>query len=101
MKDYIQVHEPGVHIIPFSIPFGINKFERNGGKFLFYWGHFFKLGANVLVEFENIFFNWGHFLHLGAFFYICGNFFQKLGQNIILGSRKSDVLGILWTPELY
>ena len=27
----------GVHIIPFSIPFGIDKFERNGGKF-FKWG---------------------------------------------------------------
>ena len=25
--------------MPFSIPFGIDKFERNGGKF-------FKLGAN-------------------------------------------------------
>ena len=23
----------GVHIIPFSIPFGIDKFEENGGKF--------------------------------------------------------------------
>ena len=22
----------GYHIIPFSIPFGIDKFERNGGK---------------------------------------------------------------------
>ena len=48
----------GVNIIPFSIPFGIDKFERNGGKFFemiiqknlgaFFlnWGHFFfKLGA--------------------------------------------------------
>ena len=25
--------QSGVHIIPFSIPFGIHKFERNGGKF--------------------------------------------------------------------
>jgi len=33
---------PGVNIIPFSIPFGIEKFERNGGK-LFNWGqNFFK-----------------------------------------------------------
>ena len=58
----------GVHIIPFSIPFGIDKFERNGGKFFlndnlkknlghFYLigGIFFKLGANVLVEFKNVF----------------------------------------------
>ena len=25
-------------------------------QFLFNWGHFFKLGANVLEEFENVFF---------------------------------------------
>jgi len=31
---------PGVHIIPFSIPFGIEKFERNRGKF-FNWGQIF------------------------------------------------------------
>ena len=66
MKDYIQVHEPGVHIIPFSIPFGINKFERNGGKFLFYWGHFFKLGANVLVEFEKCFLIGDTFFPIGG-----------------------------------
>ena len=30
----------GVNIIPFSIPFGIDKFERNGGKF-FNWGQIF------------------------------------------------------------
>ena len=30
----------GVHIIPFSIPFGIDKFERNGGK-IFNWGQIF------------------------------------------------------------
>ena len=31
---------PGVNKIPFSILFGIDKFERNGGKF-FNWGKFF------------------------------------------------------------
>ena len=37
------------------------------GAFLFNWGHFFKLGANVLVEYKNvfvirgIFYNWGYF----------------------------------------
>ena len=46
----------------------------------FNWGHFFKLGANVLVEFEKDKFNWG--------------------QKIILGSRKSAILGIIWTPVL-
>ena len=54
----------GVNIIPFSIPFGIVKFERNGGKF-FNWGYFYLIGgiflnwgqmeANVLVEFEIFF----------------------------------------------
>ena len=33
----------GVHIIPFSIPIGIDKFKRNGGKF-------FKWGQIVLKE---------------------------------------------------
>ena len=45
-------HEQGsnVHIIPFSIPFGIDKFERNGGKFFLNndlkknWGHFYLIG---------------------------------------------------------
>jgi len=32
--------QPGGNIIPFSIPFGIDKFERNGGKY-FYWGQIF------------------------------------------------------------
>ena len=38
----------GVHIIPFSIPIGIDKFKRNGGKFFKFlnWGqNLFKLGA--------------------------------------------------------
>ena len=65
----MKYRRSGVHIIPFSIPFGIDKFERKGGKFLLNdnlnkknWGHFyligcifFKLGANVLMEFENAF----------------------------------------------
>jgi len=38
-----------------------------------------------------MFFNWGHFLQLGAFF-------LSWGQKIILGSRKSAILGIIWTP---
>ena len=42
----------GVNIIPFSIPFGIDKFERNGGK-LFNWGQIF-LNDNLKK-------NWGHF----------------------------------------
>ena len=71
------------------------------------------MGANVLVEFENIFFNWGLFFKLGAMgekllvefenvfliggiFYNWGNFFLSWGQKIILGSRKS----IIWTPAL-
>ena len=37
LKMAAQRPETGVHIIPFSIPFGIDKFERNGGKFL-KWG---------------------------------------------------------------
>ena len=51
-------------------------------------GIFFKLGANgenVLVEFENVF--------------LIGGIFFKLGAKIILGSRKSAILGIIWTPE--
>ena len=49
------------------------------------------MGANVLVEFENVFLIGGIFLQLGAFFWSCG-------QKIILGSRKSAFLGIKWTP---
>ena len=30
----LNLKTSGVHIFPFSIPFGIDKFERNGGKFL-------------------------------------------------------------------
>ena len=47
-------------------------------------GIFFKLEAmwaNVLVEFENVFFYWGHFFKVGG---------------IILGSRKSAILGIIY-----
>jgi len=43
------------------------------------------MGANVLVKFENIFTIWGIFL--------------SWGQKVILGSRKSAILGIIWTPE--
>ena len=46
-----------------------------------------QIGANVLVEFKN-FFNWGVF-------------FYNWGQKIILGSRKSAILGIIWTPVRY
>ena len=31
---YSLIYGPGIHIIPFSIPFGIDKFERNVGRFL-------------------------------------------------------------------
>ena len=60
-------------------------------------GIFFKLEAmeaNVLVEFENVFF------YLGSFFYNWGHFLKVGGQKIILGSRKSAILGIIWTPDL-
>ena len=67
-----------------------------GGIFL-NWGHFFynwgQMGANVLVEFENV------FLIGGIYFYNWGHFFFKLGAKIILGSRKSAILGIIWTPD--
>ena len=46
--------QAGVNIIPISIPFGIDKFERNWGHFYLIGGLFFKLGANVLVEFKNV-----------------------------------------------
>ena len=46
------------------------------------WG---QMGANVLVEFENVIFN--------------GGIFYDWGQKIILGSRKTAILGIIWTPE--
>ena len=49
------------------------------------------MGANVLVEFENVFFNWGHFFTIWRIF-------LSWGQKIILGSRKSAILGIIWTP---
>ena len=49
------------------------------------------MGANVLVEFENVFL-------LGAFFLQLGVFFLSWGQKIILGSKKSAILGIIWTP---
>ena len=51
------------------------------------------MGANVFVEFENV------FLIGGIFFYIWGHFFLSWGQKIILGSRKSAILGIIWTPD--
>jgi len=39
------------------------------GAFLFHWGHFyFKWGANVLVEFENVFLMGGIFVNGGIFF---------------------------------
>ena len=53
-------------------------------------GILFKLGAmgaNVFVEFENVF--------------LIGGIFLQLGVKIILGSRKSVFLGIIWTPEKY
>ena len=67
------------------------------------------MGANVLVEFENVFFNWGHFFKLGAMganllvefeniFFNLGHFFYNWGQKFILGWRKSAILGIIWTP---
>ena len=63
-------------------------------NFFFIWGIFLKLGAmgaNVLVEFENVFLIGSIFLQLGAFF-------LSWGEKIILGSRKSAILGIIWTP---
>ena len=50
----------GVNIIPFSISFGIDKFETNGGKF-FFNDNLKKNGANVLVEFEIFFLIGGFF----------------------------------------
>ncbi len=41
----------------------------------------------MLVEFENVF--------------LIGGIFFKLGQKIILGSRKSAILGIIWTPGIF
>ena len=73
------------------------EFEKkilSGGIFL-NWG---AMGANVLVEFENVFLIGGIFLQLGAFFTIWG-IFLSWGQKVILGSRKSAILGIIWTPE--
>ena len=77
------------------------------------WG---QMGANVLLEFEKKKFDWGHFFfNLGAMganglvefenvvligsilFTIGGIFFLSWGQKIILGSRKSAILGIVWT----
>ena len=51
------------------------------------------MGANVLVKFKIVFLIGGNFLQLGAFF-------LSWGQKIILGSRKSAILGTIWTPEL-
>ena len=51
-SNYFKYCTAGVHIIPFSIPFGIDKFERNGGKF-FLNDNFKKMWAFL--------FNWGHF----------------------------------------
>jgi len=42
----------------------------------FDWGHFFKLGAKVLVEFEKMCLIRGHFLILGIFFIIGGKWGQ-------------------------
>ena len=36
------------------------------GAFLFNWGHFFKLGANVLVEFEKCFLIGDTFFPIGG-----------------------------------
>ena len=47
-------------------------------------------GANVLVEFDN-------FL-IGGIFLQLGNFLSW-EQIIIFESRKSAILGIIWTPE--
>ena len=66
------------------------------GSIFLIGGIFFKLGAmgaNELVEFENVFLIGGIFLQLGAFF-------LKMRQKIILGSRKSAILGIIGTPAV-
>ena len=39
-----------------------------------------------------MFFNWGHFFTIQRIF-------LSWGQKIILGSRKSAILGIIWTPD--
>ena len=53
--------QAGVNIILISIPFGIDKFERN-------WGHFFQIGGNVLVEYEKKILIGGIFLKIGGIF---------------------------------
>jgi len=47
-----------------------------------------QLGENVLVEFENVFL-------IGGIFFTIGGIFLSWGQKIILGSRKSAILGIV------
>ena len=62
---------------------------------VFNWGHFiFKLGAmgaNVLVEFENVFLIGGIFLQLGAFF-------LKLGAKNYFGIEKISYFGNYMEP---
>jgi len=60
-----------------------------GGIFFYNWG---QLGTNMHVEFENI------VLIGGIFFTIGGIYFHFWGQKIILGLRKPAILGIIWTP---
>ena len=49
------------------------------------------MGANVLVELENVFL-------IGGIFFKMGDFFLSLGQKIILGSRKSAIVGNYMDP---
>ena len=51
--------------------------------------------VNVLVEFKT-FFNWGHFFQMGA---MGANVLVEFEQKFILGSRKSAILGIIWTTD--
>jgi len=50
------------------------------------------MGANVLVEFENVIFNWGHFLTIG------GIFFFKLGAKNYFGIEKICYFGNYMDP---
>ena len=71
------------------------EFEKKNfllGAFFLNWG---QMCVNVLVEFKT-FFNWGHFFQMGA---MGANVLVEFEQKFILGSRKSAILGIIWTPD--
>ena len=93
------------------------KKNFNWGIFSYNWG---QLGANVLVEFKNVFliggiffYNWGQLgknMHVefenivligGIFFYNWGHFFSFLGAKKYFGIEKTSYFGNYMDPCIF